>query len=63
MGTRWFQFNYIPQYTRTFTGSKAYCDGSETEFKPLNIDEFHSKCEGETVEANIYKNIQPIKQL
>src|ERR1700712_4896640 len=31
-------------------------DGSEAEFKTLNIDEFHSKCEGDTLEAGIYKN-------
>src|SRR5207342_1644700 len=30
-------------------------DGTETEFKSLNIDEFHAKCEGDTLEANIYK--------
>src|SRR3954469_6777324 len=26
-------------------------DGSEAEFKALSIDEFHTKCEGETLEA------------
>ncbi len=35
-------------------------DGSEAEFKTLNIDEFHAKCEGETLEANIYKNIRSL---
>jgi FAD/FMN-containing dehydrogenase len=35
-------------------------DGSEAEFKALNIDEFHAKCEGETLEANIYKNIRSL---
>jgi len=35
-------------------------DGSEAEFKALNIDEFHSKCEGDTLEATIYKNIRSI---
>ncbi len=35
-------------------------DGSETEFKSLNIDEFHSKCEGDSFEASIYKSIRSI---
>ena len=26
-------------------------DGSEAEFKSLNIDEFHTKCEGDSLEA------------
>ncbi len=30
-------------------------DGSETIFKSLSIDEFHNKCEGDTLESNIYK--------
>src|SRR5262245_34481884 len=30
-------------------------DGSETEFKTLNIDEFHAKCEGENLENKIYR--------
>jgi FAD/FMN-containing dehydrogenase/Fe-S oxidoreductase len=30
-------------------------DGSETTFKKLTIDEFHDKCEGNNLEANIYK--------
>jgi len=30
-------------------------DGSETTFKALNIDEFHRKCEGDSLEATIYK--------
>lgn len=30
-------------------------DGSETTFKSLTIDEFHEKCEGNNLEANIYK--------
>ena len=29
-------------------------DGTETEFKALSIDEFHAKCEGDTLEAKIY---------
>lgn len=33
-------------------------DGSEAEFKTLSIDEFHAKCEGETLEANIYKTVR-----
>ncbi len=35
-------------------------DGSEAEFKALNIDEFHAKCEGNSLEANIYKNTRGI---
>src|SRR6195952_4924535 len=31
-------------------------DGTEVEFKTISIDEFHSKCEGDTLEAGIYKN-------
>jgi FAD/FMN-containing dehydrogenase/Fe-S oxidoreductase len=33
-------------------------DGSEAEFKTLSIDEFHEKCEGNTLEANIYKTVR-----
>jgi FAD/FMN-containing dehydrogenase/Fe-S oxidoreductase len=33
-------------------------DGSEAEFKTLNLDEFHNKCEGVTLEANIYKTVR-----
>lgn len=33
-------------------------DGSEAEFKALDIEEFHAKCEGETIEANFYKTIR-----
>jgi FAD/FMN-containing dehydrogenase/Fe-S oxidoreductase len=33
-------------------------DGSETTFKALSIDEFHDKCEGNNLEANIYKTIR-----
>ena len=33
-------------------------DGSDAEFKALNIDEFHSKCEGENLEANIYRSLR-----
>jgi FAD/FMN-containing dehydrogenase/Fe-S oxidoreductase len=35
-------------------------DGSEAEFKTLNIDEFHEKCEGDTLEANIYKTVRSL---
>ncbi|MGC4101277.1 FAD-binding and (Fe-S)-binding domain-containing protein [Ferruginibacter sp.] len=30
-------------------------DGSEAEFKTLSLDEFHAKCEGDGLEAAIYK--------
>src|SRR3954464_4673468 len=30
-------------------------DGSEATFKTLDIEEFHAKCEGDTLEAEIYK--------
>ena len=33
-------------------------DGSETVFKALGLDEFHAKCDGEHLEANIYKSIR-----
>jgi len=33
-------------------------DGSETEFKTISIDEFHHKCEGGNLEANIYKTVR-----
>jgi FAD/FMN-containing dehydrogenase/Fe-S oxidoreductase len=35
-------------------------DGSEAVFNTLNTDEFHAKCEGETLEAGIYKNIRSL---
>jgi len=35
-------------------------DGSEAEFKTLSIEEFHGKCEGVTLEANIYKTVRSI---
>ncbi|UAY51499.1 FAD-binding and (Fe-S)-binding domain-containing protein [Ferruginibacter albus] len=35
-------------------------DGTETTFKALNIDEFHEKCEGDTLEAKVYKSIRSI---
>ncbi len=33
-------------------------DGSEAEFKSLNIDDFHKKCDGASLEAAIYKSIR-----
>jgi FAD/FMN-containing dehydrogenase/Fe-S oxidoreductase len=35
-------------------------DGSEVEFKPLSKVEFHSKCQGNTLENAIYRNINNI---
>ena len=35
-------------------------DGSETVFKTLNADEFHEKCEGDSLEANIYKTTRSL---
>ncbi|HET7117701.1 MAG TPA: FAD-linked oxidase C-terminal domain-containing protein [Hanamia sp.] len=35
-------------------------DGSEAVFKALSLDEFHEKCEGNDLEAAIYKNIRNI---
>ena len=32
-------------------------DGSEATFKSLGLEDFHNKCEGETLEANIYKTV------
>ena len=33
-------------------------DGSETVFKALGIEEFHEKCEGNNLEATIYKTVR-----
>jgi FAD/FMN-containing dehydrogenase len=33
-------------------------DGSEATFKSMSIDEFHQKCEGDSLEANIYRTIR-----
>lgn len=33
-------------------------DGTETEFKDLSIDDFHKKCEGNNLEANIYRTVR-----
>jgi FAD/FMN-containing dehydrogenase/Fe-S oxidoreductase len=35
-------------------------DASEAEFKELSIDDFHSKCEGDSLEASIYKSVRSI---
>ncbi|MEO5594564.1 MAG: FAD-linked oxidase C-terminal domain-containing protein [Chitinophagaceae bacterium] len=33
-------------------------DGTEVEFKTIDIDAFHEKCEGNTLEASIYKTVR-----
>src|SRR5688572_29498331 len=33
-------------------------DGSEAHFKSLTIDDFHQKCEGKSLEADIYKTVR-----
>src|SRR6266496_659366 len=35
-------------------------DGSETTFSSLSPDEFHAKCEGNTLESNIYKTVRSL---
>jgi FAD/FMN-containing dehydrogenase/Fe-S oxidoreductase len=35
-------------------------DGSEAEFKALNLDEFHAKCEGERLENQIYRSVRSL---
>jgi FAD/FMN-containing dehydrogenase/Fe-S oxidoreductase len=35
-------------------------DGSESVFSAMSIDEFHSKCEGTTLEAGIYKTVRSL---
>src|SRR6266550_4306799 len=35
-------------------------DGSEAEFKKVNLDEFHQKCEGDSAEATIYKTVRSL---
>jgi FAD/FMN-containing dehydrogenase len=35
-------------------------DGSDAEFKTINSDEFHNKCELNTLEGNIYKKVRSI---
>jgi FAD/FMN-containing dehydrogenase/Fe-S oxidoreductase len=33
-------------------------DGSQAEFKTIGLDDFHNKCEGDNLEANVYKTIR-----
>ncbi|HEX2535553.1 MAG TPA: FAD-linked oxidase C-terminal domain-containing protein [Chitinophagaceae bacterium] len=33
-------------------------DGSEAEFKAVSLDEFHRKCEGDTLEAQLYRSLR-----
>ncbi len=35
-------------------------DGSEAEFKTINIDDFHTKCEGNNLESKIYKTVRSL---
>lgn len=35
-------------------------DGSEAVFKTVSLDEFHEKCEGNNLEAAIYKNVRSL---
>ncbi|THU41489.1 FAD-binding protein [Niastella caeni] len=35
-------------------------DGSEAVFSAISIDDFHNKCEGATLEANIYKTVRSL---
>ncbi|MEO8823073.1 MAG: FAD-linked oxidase C-terminal domain-containing protein [Ginsengibacter sp.] len=35
-------------------------DGSEAVFKTVGLEEFHEKCEGDTLEAAIYKNVRSL---
>lgn len=35
-------------------------DGSEAEFKTVSLDQFHQKCEGEGLEANIYRTVRKL---
>lgn len=35
-------------------------DGTETVFKTVGLEEFHEKCEGESLEAAIYRNIRSL---
>ena len=35
-------------------------DGTETVFQSLSLDEFHQKCEGDSLESNIYKTTRSI---
>lgn len=33
-------------------------DGSEAEFRALDLDDFHARCEGDTLEAKIYQTVR-----
>jgi FAD/FMN-containing dehydrogenase/Fe-S oxidoreductase len=35
-------------------------DGSETVFKTISLDEFHAKCEGDSLEATIYRTVRSL---
>ena len=35
-------------------------DGTEVQFKALDIDAFHAKCDGDSLEANIYKAVRSL---
>ena len=35
-------------------------DGTETEFKSMNLDDFHNKCDGSGLEAEIYKTVRSL---
>lgn len=35
-------------------------DGSNAEFKALSIDDFHQKCEGNSLEASIYRSVRSL---
>ena len=35
-------------------------DGSEAVFKTVSLEEFHEKCEGDNLEASIYKNVRSL---
>ena len=35
-------------------------DGSDAEFKAIDLDEFHAKCEGDSLEAKIYKTVRSL---
>ncbi len=35
-------------------------DGSETSFRPLSLDDFHKKCEGDNLESHIYKTTRSL---
>src|SRR4026207_371047 len=35
-------------------------DGSEAEFKSLDVDAFHQKCEGNSLEASIYRSVRSL---